>query len=455
MFFNNSIKKQSIKNHINERNVCFLLILGFFKNKQRSKFAGYAYFLTIIFIFIFFIQMFSFPTAIHGDEWLKVESPGQEKIWVDTSHWESKEVYINDGYYREIEKKRWVDTSYIVNDGYWKTGNYRVWVKSSKTVPYTEYRYVDTSCWEATVSYVEVQKPVYFSKIYGTDSYGWSVYSFASKYKGMKQITYNGEKYLVHVYTIDYRPARGGQVYAVKYVFVFKFVKEKRTSTNWVSSGYWKPYTDYRVIDTSHWEERTGVYWVDTSYKVESGHWENYIEKQWVDTSHYEYKNTLVSSGYYAEPFHGKITVQKSPEYIFTRWHKNGQGSDCGMELAIMWEIDNSERQKDEELKKIGRLYIYQETIRYKDKGIIKTVIFDKAVSPSEKGSIETFTRFDYAGNEKSTLHIYLYAQSGEVVHAYFSNPVNGYRSINIGYNGTSNKAESFSGGHNFGEVIF
>jgi len=208
--------------------------------------------------------------------------------------------------------------SYTVSRGHWETGQYRVWVNSSSVVAYTAYRYVDTSHWETTISYVEVQKPVFFSVLHGTDSYGWSVYSFAAKFTGMKQVTYNGERYLANVYVIDYRPARGGRVYAVKYVFLIKFVKEKRVGAKWVSSGYWQPYTAYRTIDTSRWETRTGRHWVDTSYTVSSGYWQAYTEKQWVDTGYYEDSRVWVSSGYYAEPMHGRVTVQKSPEYVFT-----------------------------------------------------------------------------------------------------------------------------------------
>jgi hypothetical protein len=435
---------------------CCFLILNRYLNKNRGKpFSVARLLIPIIFLSVFLTSAFFYPGALYCDNWLKVDTAENNLAWVDTSHWETKSVYVNDGYYKNIEKKRWVDTSYTVSGGYWETGQYRVWVKSSSVMPHTEYRYVDTSHWETTTSYVEVQKPVFFSVIFGTDSYGWSVYSFAAKFKGMKQVTYKGEKYLVNVYVIDYRPARGGQVYAVKYVFLIKFVKEKRVSSKWVSSGYWQPYTAYKTIDTSHWETRTGRHWVDTSYTVNSGYWENYTEKQWVDTGHYEDRRVWVSSGYYTEPLHGKVTVQKSPEYVFTKWHKDGSGKECGMELKVTWEIDNSELPEGEPEKKISKVYIYQETVRYKDRGNTTTVIKDSHMGPSASGQIESFSLFDYAGSDESILHIYLYALSGEVVHVYFSSPVNGFKSINIKYSGTSNSPEEFLGGNYYGEVIF
>ena len=434
---------------------CFL-ILNRYLNKNKGRVPCAARLLVpIIFLSVFLTSSFFYPVNLCGDNWLKVDISENNLTWVDTSRWETKKIYVNDGYYRNVEKQRWVDTSYTVSGGHWETGQYRVWVKSSSVVPYTAYRYVDTSHWETTTSYVEVQKPVFFSVLFGTDSYGWSVYSFAAKFTGMKQVMYNGEKYLVNVYVIDYRPARGGRVYAVKYVFLIKFVKEKRVSAKWVSSGYWQPYTAYKTIDTSRWETRTGRNWVDTSYTVNSGYWQAYTEKQWVDTGYYEDTRVWVNSGYYAEPLHGRVTVQKSPEYVFTKWHKDGLGRDCGMELIVNWEIDNSMLPEGEPEKKISKVHIYQETVRYKDRGSAMTVIKNSNISPAAIGQVEAFSSFDYAGSDQSILHIYLHALSGEVVHVYFNNPINGFRSINIKYSGTSSSPEEFLGGNYYGEVTF
>jgi len=434
---------------------CFFIINRFLNNKKKRNAFTAKLLVPIIFLSVFVILSFTYPGTLYCDNWLKADLQENNLVWIDTSHWETKSIYVSDGYYKNIEKKRWVDTSHTVSQGYWKTGEYRVWVESSSVVPYTYNRYVDTSHWETITSYAEVQKPVFFSVIFGTDSYGWSVYSFASKAKGMKQVIYKGEKYLVNVFVIDYRPARGGQVYAVKYVFIIKFVEEKRVSTKWVSSGYWQTYTAYKTVDTSHWETGTGRHWVDTSYTVNSGYWEEYTERQWVDTGHYSESRVWVNSGHYGQPLHGKVTVNKSPEYIFTRWHRDSGGKDCGMDLEVSWEIDNSMLAEGEPEKKISRVYIYQETVRYKERGIVKTVLENKQVGPSALGEVKTFSSFDYAGSQDSILHIYLYALSGEVVHVYFSNPVNGFRSINIDYSGTSSGPEDFLGGDCYGEVIF
>ncbi len=84
-----------------------------------------------------------------------------------------------------------------------------------------------------------------------------------------------------------------------------------------------------------------------------------------------------------------------------------------------------------------------------------KVVIYNGNVSPSSAGFISTFTLFDFAGNEDSILHIFLRAEGGQIIHVYFNNPVNGFKSININLNGTSSDPEKWLGGNNYGEIIF
>jgi hypothetical protein len=422
---------------------------------KKTNFYFFLISLVIILVFSFSIPFFLVPQKIGAESWLVVGKADEEKIWVDTSHWEKKQILVKSGYYKEIPSKRWIDTSYTVSQGHWETGQHKVWVTSSEYVPYTAYRYVDTSHYETEYYYVDVYKPVNFTAIKGTDSYGWSVYSFAAKTKGMQQVTYNGSKYLAVVYVINYKPARGGQIYAEKYVFLYKIVKELHSKKVLVKTGYWQPYTDYKKTDTSHWETKYDRYWIDTSYKVDTGYWEDYTGKQWIDTSHYEYMNVLIKSGYYSEPLHGKIKVEKSPKYVFTRWHKNEDGESCGMDLKIIWELDNGDLEEGSEPEKISEIRVYQNTVRYKDNGTDKKDLFSEKIKPADAGSVSFFSEFDFAGDWNSVCHIYLFAEDGKSVHAYFANPINGFGSINIKYEGTAKNADIWSGGNDYGEAIF
>lgn len=415
----------------------------------------------IIFILCIILPVIILPGNLNAEEWIKVDGSCGEPVWIDTSHWENIQVYVSDGYYRDVAKKRWIDDSYMVNQGYWKTGQHRVWVEEKKVVSYTAYRYVDTSHRETRYKYIKEIRPVNFTVIYGTDSYGWNVYSFAAKAAGMEQVYYYGEKYLAQKWVIDYNPYRGGRIYAVKYVFLYKFETIKQSYSIWVSSGYWQPYTDYMVVDNSHWETRTGRFWVDTSYMVQTGHWEEYVEKEWVETGHYENRSIWVKDGYYAEPLHGKIMIEKSPRYIFTRWHKSPDGRECDMQLRLRWEIysdpdGGQQNQPGKEIHtEIRRINIFEDVKRYNGYGIDKVVIYDENISPASSGYLETTARFDHAGSEESILHIYLYGEGSRMVHVYFSNPVNGFRSMNIDYDGTGTQAGDWLGGNMTGEVEF
>jgi len=391
-----------------------------------------------------------------GENWLHVDISGEEQVWIDSSYWKNERVWVTDGYFKETLKKEWVnDKYYTVNQGYWKTEEYRIWINSSTQVPYVAYRWVDTSHWERSYRYTEKWISVNLTIYVGTSKYGWGVYSFASKPKGTTTIIYNGERYKAYKDIIDYRPSYGGHIHATRYRCYGKEVRVKEYYNAWVSSGYQQAYTAYRTEDTSHWETGTRKVWVDTSYTVpSSGYWHSYTEKEWVDTSHYEYRSVLVKAGFYTSPIHGEIIVRKNPKYIFTKWHKDKNGEECYMELDIDWKVDNSEL-LEEEVKEIVRVYIYQDVHRFNGKGVEKVIIFDEDIPPSAEGDINTVTRFDYSGSEDSILHIYLYTQNGESAHIYFSNPINGFRSINLDSEGSNSDANTWIGGNNYGKIEF
>jgi len=409
----------------------------------------------IVILFSILLLIMVFPNYLYAENWLNVDHSDEEKVWIDTSRWENKKVWVQDGYYRDIQRKEWINTSYTVNQGHWKTEEYNIWVESSKKVPYTAYRWVDTSHRERKYRYVTSWVPVNLTLYVGTTSYGWGVYSFASKRKNDCIINYKGNKYKAHKWVIDYRPIYGGRVYAVKYSCYAREDKIKEYYNVWVSSGYYQSYTAYRDVDTSHWETRTRKVWVDTSYEVKSGYWRYYNEKEWVDTSHFEYRNVWIEDGFYASPMHGEIEIEKNPRYIFTRWHEDGEGEQCHMDLKISWDIDNTALLPEEEEKKIKRIYAYEDIVRFKNSGIERVEIFDEFIHPSEKGSIETKTYFKYSGSDNSMVHIYLYASEGECVHIYFNNPVNGFRSINLASYGSDSDANTWLGGNYYGRIEF
>ncbi|MDD3520106.1 MAG: hypothetical protein PHU65_02565, partial [Actinomycetota bacterium] len=213
---------------------------------------------------------------------------------------------------------------------------------------------------------------------------------------------------------------------------------EMKTKTYWVDTSHWENKTRRIWVDKSYyvssgyWEKRTGRHWVDTSYTVSQGYWEAYSSFEWIDKSYYATEKIWITSGYYASPMHGQIIVEKTPEFVFTKWHKNPDDEESFMELKITWKIDNSNIKENEQIKKISKVYIYEDVVRYGDNGIDKVEIFNERVAPSVEGSVSATASFNYGGSEESTLHIYVYSENGETGHVSFPNPINGSMSVNL-----------------------
>ena len=242
--------------------------------------------------------------------------------WVDTSHWETKSEWVGEGHNETISGQRWIDTSYVVHRGHWEEYIYYVDVEYREWTHRDVYRYVDTSHYERRYRYVQ-RFVSYGGVVYvGTNAYGWSVYRFAAhRVPGIFSKIINGTTYLYTKEVIDYRPARGGHVYAEKHTYIARSELVREEYLVWVNSGQWgwvsewywrsftvrEPRTGQRWIDTSYtvnrgyWETYTERVWIDTSYTVNRGYWENYTETVWVDTSHWNVTSTWVQEGHWVE----------------------------------------------------------------------------------------------------------------------------------------------------------
>jgi len=424
----------------------------------------------MVFLFVFISVTFLVPFDLNAET---------REFWVDTSHWETNNVWVSEGHFQDTQEKRWVDTSYTVTRGYWENSTKNVWVSSG----YTASRWVDTSHWEKQAYKVWVKSGYKASRWVDTSHYEtryrtvtkWVpcnktfvltirsepknvILSKWWKYPGTYYYgTINGTRYKYWKSLYKVLPLNNiGQVGAwvttkIKYHCTAMVSTYRESYRVWVTSGYKK----YYWVDTSHWETQTSKRWVDTSYTVTQGYWENYTTSAWVDTSHYEYKAVWVEDGFYTSPLHGEVIVEKSPRYIFTRWHKDQNNEECNMELNVSWKVNNSNLSEGEEEKEIVRIYIYQDICRFNNKGVEKVIIFNSNVTPSVEGSINTITKFDYSGTEESILHIYLYARNGESAHVYFNNPINGFRSINLSSEGSNSDANTWLGGNNYGKFEF
>ena len=432
-------------------------------------------------IFIFLLIELIFTKNIFAEE---------EKIWIDTSHWEIQTNFVSDGYWKANENKRWVDTSYKVNQGYWSYDSYQVWVDTSHWVNsgywitenhniwvnsgyyktntynvwvksgYTIYKWVNSGYW-STYSYKVWVSSGYMAKVeYGyweiVKEYGWSINRLYPVIGSAGHAQWRTKNYYYWVDTSHYETR-----YATRWIdtshwesqYIDTSHWEQKQSTVWVDTSHWETKqrlvwkdTSYYVIE-GHWETRTGKHWIDTSYIVNQGYWEYYITYTWIDTSHWETNKVWITSGYFANPMHGKIIVEKYPKYVFTKWHKDLSGNEASMNLKITWKIDNSDINLESEKRKINKIYIYEDVVRYNDKGVEKVIIFDGNVLSAEEGSVNADCKFEHAGSEESILHVYVYAERGEAGHISFANPINGFRSINISQDNSNSNPDSWLGG--------
>lgn len=422
--------------------------------------------LLIILLILFFMLLLLKNNNLYAED---------DLVWIDTSHWEQKNYLVKDGYWDKKEKTRWVDTSYVVSQGYWAYDEYSVWIDTS--------HWVNDGYWKN-----EIYNEWISSGYYKTENYyeyvksGYTVYEWVSSgyYESYTYNVWVSSGYYRHevffIWVPEYDPGWGinrqyplegsaGHAtlkkydyyiwedtshwetrYGVRWVDTSQWASryvdtshyELRTRTYWVDTSHWESKTRKVWVDTSYyvssgyWEKRTGKHWVDTSYTVRQGYWEPYISYEWIDTSYYVTDRVWITSGYYTSPMHGQIIVEKNPAYVFTKWHKNKSGEESSMELKITWKIDNSTITENEQKRKISRIYVYEDIVRYGDNGIETVCIFDENVNPSEEGTVFTQTKFNYGGNEESQLHIYVYSENGETGHISFSNPVNSFKSINL-----------------------
>jgi len=166
-----------------------------------------------------------------------------------------------------------------------------------------------------------------------------------------------------------------GKIYAIKHKCyeVLNGYKEEAYSV-WVPPDWKKEWVVKRyLVPDGYWKYIPYKVWVDDkSFWVEEKTYEN--QKMWVD-GYYEnsqewvpgyYENQEVwVDGFYTSPLHGEVIVEKSPRYIFTRWHKDQNNEECNMELNVSWKVDNSNLSEGGEEKENKRKHkVYRKDLK-------------------------------------------------------------------------------------------
>ncbi len=341
-----------------------------------------------------------------------VENRENEKTTVDTSNirrltvsairfllttglfcwliWASPNLFLNTAYAGEwvttaTQSQNWVDTSHWedttewVDTSHWETHMEDVWVESGY------WNWVSDYYW------------TYSLKLLRSDIY--VVYVSTEGQLGWPYVRESGDRvYTFDVVYIFEAPARyRAEVNAAIY--------EKVWYQEWYSTPVW--------VDTSHWEQQQRSVW------IESGNWES--RKKWVE------------SGYWAEPLHGTITVQKTPSYVFTKWHwltPDGMwhayiNERAHVRIIVSWNAE----------KPVDRTSHYAELARSDDLGSIDriTIASHDFLDGEMTGEMNTVTEYEHAGTAKHTFEFH--AVDGSVAKICFEIPVNGFNGANVDEN--------------------
>ena len=396
-------------------------------------------------LFLFaLIFIFTATTSAYAGGWVKLNS-SSTKVWVDTSHWETRQKWVTSGYWTTQQvwvpeqghwEKYWVDTSrwetrqVWVQSGYWDTR--QVWVDTSHYE--TRKVWVDTSHWETRKVWVDTSHWEY-RKVWVESGY-WKTEKVWVPEKGHWEPPvppYGFVDWKTRHWVVDV-PAH----WEYKRVWVdtshFEIQKvwvkdgywktEKvwvksgywKTEKVWVQSGYWK--TERVWVDTSHWEaQRVWVqdgYWAQRWVVDVPGHYET--RQVWVDTSHWETYKEWVKSGYWDE-VHGTISVSKTPQYVFTNKHTLPDGSVCDMTLNISYALN----------KKVTNIRAVHVVNRYQNKGVLYVEPYSvtKNVGGTSGSAVLKF-QYEKPGDENSTLHVYFDLEGGGSFEIQMNIPING-----------------------------
>jgi hypothetical protein len=407
-------------------------------------------------LFLFaLIFIFIANTPAYAGDWVKLNSDGT-KVWVDTSHWETKQRWITSGYWTTQQvwvpeqghyERYWVDTSrwearqVLAQSGYWDTK--KVWVDTSHYE--TRQVWVDTSHYETRKVWVDTSHWEY-RKVWVESGY-WKTEKVWVPEKGHWEppvSPYGFVDWKTRHWVVDV-PAHWE--YKKVWVDTSHWEVQKvwvqdgywKTEKVWVKSGYWK--TEKVWVQSGYW--KTERVWVDTSHYetkqvwVQDGYWtqkwvvdtpaHHETRQVWIDTSHYETYQEWVKSGYWAN-VHGTVTVIKTPAYIYTKWHKDENNDPAHMIITIKWQNMRIDKTPVTVTKAEAYHEVHRYTNQVPDEFNWETIYPVNAYFDSTNQQATFRFEYPHAGQPDSTIYFKLYFNNTDQnisVHAQI--PVNGF----------------------------
>lgn len=157
------------------------------------------------------------------------------------------------------------------------------------------------------------------------------------------------------------------------------------------------------------------------------------IEEQYIN-----YVNNGVIPDAILLPTYGDISLNKEPNYVFTKWHKH-DGTNCKMDLDFSWTTERETELKDSfffdiRYQDVGyELYPLYPENPYNNIGeelsvLGQNVIYRNVGSSNAQYQIE----FEHAGTKYSFFYAQLVTKEGNILEVIAPSPINGFFGIQI-----------------------
>jgi len=158
------------------------------------------------------------------------------------------------------------------------------------------------------------------------------------------------------------------------------------------------------------------------------------IEEQYIN-----YVNNGVIPDAILLPTYGTVSLNKEPNFVFTKWHKHDDGTSCKMDLDFTWTAERETELKDNffhdiRYQDIGyELYPLHPENPYNIVGEELSVLGENVIYRNVGSSYSQYqVEFEHAGTEDSLFYAQLITKEGNILDVIATSPINGFFGIQI-----------------------
>jgi len=158
------------------------------------------------------------------------------------------------------------------------------------------------------------------------------------------------------------------------------------------------------------------------------------IEEQYIN-----YVNKGVIPEAILLPTYGTVSLNKEPNFVFTKWHKHDYDTPCKIALDFSWTAENKTELKDNFFFNIRyqeagyELYPLYPENPYNTMGEELSILGENVIYNDVGSSYAQYQmEFEHAGTKDSFFYAQIITEEGNILEVIAHSPVNGYFGINI-----------------------